>query len=84
MIWALLGCVVAVLLILAWWHRVLLTLWCILIMLWTMNRVVHKLIPLRWELWLANGPMFQVMMAQLHFALEQQKGIGGHCFEKDD
>lgn len=85
MFWTLLGCIAAVLLILAWWHRVLLTLWCILATMWTVNQVVHRLIPLRWERRLVNGPLFKMWMAQLRYACEQQeKGIGGHCFEEDD
>ncbi len=84
MLWPILGCIAAVLIILAWWHRVLLTLWCAIVMLWVTNRVLNKLLPKRLYDMLVNGPVFHVLIAQLHYATRQLKGIGGHCFEKDD
>lgn len=85
MIWILLGCAAAVLLILVWWHRVLLTLWCILIMLWISNKVLYRVLPRRWHRRLVGGPVFNIMIVQLRYAChELESGIGSHCFEEND
>jgi hypothetical protein len=79
----LLGCIIALALILIWWYRILLILWCSIILLWA-TRMLNKILPNRLSHWLNNGPVCALLLLQLHYAAKQAKGIGAHCFEEDD
>ena len=82
MFYAIIGCIIGVLLILAWWHRVLLVLYMLIAMLWLAMKL-GWILPLSWNKWIMNKLMYHPLIIGLSYAVREVEDgkLGGHLFD---
>ena len=85
MLYAIIGTVAGTVLVLVWWHRVLLTVWLLVAMLWTAV-TLGKIIPISWNKWITNKIVVHPLMAGLEYSVKEIESgkLGGHMFDNDD